>query len=59
MLVGVDGHGSCCHYSQCCFSRDFSEGEELKVTVQVDQLVKQATSQENLAVSYVGWCAFW
>lgn len=39
--------------------RDFSPNEELKVAVQVDRLITQATNQEHLAQAYVGWCAFW
>jgi len=26
---------------------------------QVDELIKSATSYENLAQSYLGWCPFW
>ena len=26
---------------------------------QVDTLIKQATSYENLASCYVGWCPYW
>ena len=29
------------------------------VPVQVQRLLTQATSHENLCQSYVGWCAFW
>lgn len=39
--------------------RDFNPDEELKTVQQVDQLIRQATNQENLAQSYVGWCPFW
>lgn len=39
--------------------RDFNPEEELKTVQQVDQLIRQATNQENLAQSYVGWCPFW
>ena len=38
--------------------RDFTE-EELKVNVQVDMLIKQATNLEHLAQAYIGYCAFW
>lgn len=29
------------------------------VPQQVQRLVNQATSPENLSVMYIGWCAFW
>lgn len=29
------------------------------VPAQVQRLITGATSHENLAQSYVGWCAFW
>ena len=38
---------------------DFNKKEELKVTQQVQRLIKQATSHENLSKSYLGWCPFW
>jgi FKBP12-rapamycin complex-associated protein len=39
--------------------RDYNPDEELKTNTQVDFLIRQAMSQENLAQAYVGWCAFW
>ncbi|XP_059477089.1 serine/threonine-protein kinase mTOR [Neocloeon triangulifer] len=40
--------------------RDFShESEVLTVQQQVDLLVQQATSNENLCQCYIGWCPFW
>ncbi|KAI9778323.1 MAG: phosphatidylinositol kinase- protein kinase tor1 [Candelina submexicana] len=42
--------------------RDFSTGtrtEELNVPDQVDRLLQQATSLENLCQHYIGWCSFW
>lgn len=33
--------------------------ESHSVPAQVQRLILQATSHENLAQSYVGWCAFW
>jgi FKBP12-rapamycin complex-associated protein len=39
--------------------RDFNPEEELKTVQQVELLIRQATNQENLAQSYVGWCPFW
>eukprot|EP01107_Rhizomastix_libera_P012598 TRINITY_DN3192_c0_g1_i3.p1 TRINITY_DN3192_c0_g1~~TRINITY_DN3192_c0_g1_i3.p1 ORF type:complete len:763 (-),score=197.21 TRINITY_DN3192_c0_g1_i3:19-2307(-) len=39
--------------------RDFGNGAPLDTPTQVEQLIKQATSHENLCQSYVGWCPFW
>uniref|UniRef100_A0A0K2TDA5 Serine/threonine-protein kinase TOR n=2 Tax=Lepeophtheirus salmonis TaxID=72036 RepID=A0A0K2TDA5_LEPSM len=39
--------------------RDFKDKYNLVVAEQVDLLIKQATSNENLCQCYVGWCAFW
>lgn len=43
--------------------RDFPSGAEveqgLSVKSQVQKLIVQATSHENLCQSYVGWCPFW
>lgn len=38
--------------------RDFP-GETLTVPEQVERLVQQATSHENLSQCYIGWCPFW
>lgn len=38
---------------------DFRPNDELAVPDQVDKLLQQATSLENLCQLYVGWCAFW
>ncbi|KAF2071336.1 hypothetical protein CYY_007349 [Polysphondylium violaceum] len=38
--------------------RDFSN-ETLDVTEQVQKLIDQATSEENLCQLYIGWCGFW
>eukprot|EP00475_Leptophrys_vorax_P026942 TRINITY_DN3834_c0_g2_i1.p1 TRINITY_DN3834_c0_g2~~TRINITY_DN3834_c0_g2_i1.p1 ORF type:complete len:1031 (-),score=234.09 TRINITY_DN3834_c0_g2_i1:66-3158(-) len=38
--------------------KDF-EGEELNVEKQVDRLIRQAASSENLAQCWIGWCPFW
>ena len=37
---------------------DFNKNEELKINVQVQRLIRQATSHENLSQSYIGWCPF-
>lgn len=39
--------------------RDFKPDEELYVGAQVDKLLAQATSVENLCQHYIGWCSFW
>jgi len=39
--------------------RDFSKEESLEVAEQVDLLIVQATSHENLCQCYIGWCPFW
>ena len=38
---------------------DFNKKEELKIYEQVQRLIRQATSHENLSQSYLGWCPFW
>ena len=38
--------------------RDFGSSV-LEVSQQVDMLIRQATSHENLCQCYVGWCPFW
>ncbi|XP_075695475.1 serine/threonine-protein kinase mTOR isoform X1 [Rhinoderma darwinii] len=39
--------------------RDFNHEETLDVATQVELLIKQATSHENLCQCYIGWCPFW
>ena len=39
--------------------RDFSVETPVDVAKQVDLLIKQATSHENLCQCYIGWCPFW
>merc|ERR1719411_941366 len=39
--------------------RDFDPKECLDVKKQVDYLIQQATSNENLCQCYIGWCPFW
>ena len=38
---------------------DFNPEIVYDVKSQVDKLIQQATSNENLAQSYLGWCPFW
>eukprot|EP01016_Furgasonia_blochmanni_P050795 TRINITY_DN7905_c0_g4_i2.p2 TRINITY_DN7905_c0_g4~~TRINITY_DN7905_c0_g4_i2.p2 ORF type:complete len:326 (-),score=90.83 TRINITY_DN7905_c0_g4_i2:337-1314(-) len=39
--------------------RDFKENEALGVGQQVERLIKQATSHENICQVYIGWCPYW
>lgn len=39
--------------------RDFAHEGNLTVEKQVDLLIQQATSNENLCQCYIGWCPFW
>lgn len=38
---------------------DFKRFKGLEVPDQVDNLIQQATSVENLCQHYIGWCSFW
>ena len=38
--------------------RDFGD-TQLSVEKQLDRLVREATSVENLCRCYIGWCPFW
>ena len=38
---------------------DFYQDSVCDAKTQVDKLITQATSYENLAQSYLGWCPFW
>ena len=38
---------------------DFNKKNQLDVKNQVERLIRQATSHENLSQSYLGWCPFW
>lgn len=47
-----------CRRTVCVFpvlGRDFSHDETLDVPTQVELLIKQATSHENLCQCYIGW----
>ena len=39
--------------------RDFKANSILEVSEQVEKLIQQATSVENLCQCYIGWCPFW
>lgn len=38
---------------------DFRKSDSLDIPDQVDKLIQQATSVENLCQHYIGWCPFW
>ncbi|OQR67589.1 serine/threonine-protein kinase mTOR-like [Tropilaelaps mercedesae] len=38
---------------------DFDKRTHLEVSQQVELLIRQATSPENLCQCYIGWCPFW
>lgn len=38
---------------------DFRRYKDLNIQSQVDKLIQQATSVENLCQHYIGWCSFW
>ena len=38
---------------------DFGNDEPLDARTQVNKLILQATSHENLSQCYIGWCPFW
>ena len=38
---------------------DIPKHEDLDVAEQVDHLIEQAKSVENLCQHYIGWCPFW
>ncbi|EXX76507.1 Tor2p [Rhizophagus irregularis DAOM 197198w] len=39
--------------------KDFKPNQVLDVPSQVEKLIQQAISVENLCQCYIGWCAFW
>jgi len=39
--------------------RDFKTTQTLDVSTQVQKLIEQAMSLENLCQCYIGWCSFW
>jgi FKBP12-rapamycin complex-associated protein len=41
------------------FLRYEEAGEDLTVELQVDRLIKEATSIENLCQLFSGWCPLW
>jgi FKBP12-rapamycin complex-associated protein len=38
---------------------DFGEDDVLSINQQVERLINQATSHENLCQNYIGWSPFW
>lgn len=47
-----------CYQSLSPIGRDFSHDETLDVPTQVELLIKQATSHENLCQCYIGWSVY-
>ncbi|ETO28610.1 phosphatidylinositol kinase Tor2 [Reticulomyxa filosa] len=45
--------------SQKLRGRDFDDGKEYTVNEQVQRLILDATSHENLCQAYLGWCPLW
>lgn len=41
------------------FHQGGGEAVALPIPEQIDHLIKQATSNENLSTCFIGWCAFW
>lgn len=41
------------------FQDHIKNGTALNISEQIDLLIKQATSHENLSTCFNGWCAFW
>lgn len=39
--------------------KDFGDVDPIDEVTQVDLLIKQATSSENLCQCFIGWCAWW
>nr|AWV66626.1 serine/threonine-protein kinase mTOR [Brachionus rotundiformis] len=39
--------------------KDFGDTDPIDEITQVDLLIKQATSSENLCQCFIGWCAWW
>lgn len=38
---------------------DFHQGHHLEIEQQVELLIKEATSVENLCQLFAGWCSLW
>lgn len=41
------------------FNKDPTGGDELSVDEQVERLIQEAVSVENLCELFQGWCPFW
>ena len=39
--------------------KDFGNTDPIDEVTQIDHLIKQATSSENLCQCFIGWCAWW
>lgn len=41
------------------YGRDFDNEKVLSVNDQIDRLIREAISYENLCQSWPGWCPYW
>jgi len=55
-LTGLDFNS---HKGEALFTHAQNQIAALDVPEQVDRLIRQATANENLCLSYFGWCPFW
>lgn len=39
--------------------KDFNNKIPINEIIQVEKLIRQATSSENLCQCFIGWCAWW
>lgn len=46
------------HERRVCVCADVATGHPLSVTAQVDRLLAEATSEDNLSRMYIGWMPF-
>ncbi len=54
-----NSHNNNLHGVNVLLLGDFPRKGTLDVAEQVDLLIKQATSTENLCQAYLGWCPYW
>ncbi|CAF0930015.1 unnamed protein product, partial [Didymodactylos carnosus] len=48
-----------CRVKEKLTGNDFHRDQPVDISTQVELLIKQATSYENLCQCYIGWCPFW
>ncbi|KAI7830142.1 armadillo-type protein [Kickxella alabastrina] len=56
---GIDDRGWQTGNPKALVGTDFDPNKQLDVAEQIEKLIQQATSSENLAVLYVGWVPLW